>query len=118
VTGGVRVTLPSGARASQPLTFFGGLRYNAVYNQPEAFMLEQIEAVYENGVFRPLGPVPLPERQRVTLLVPTEDDAFEEEVDYQPLPLRQVRTIRVRVKRVGDLSPIPYPVEADELEQE
>lgn len=70
-------------------------------------ILEQIEAVYENGVFRPLGPVPLPERQRVTLLVPTDEEPLGEEVDYQPLPLRQLRTIRVRIKRGADLGPGP-----------
>ena len=36
---------------------------------------EQIEAVFENGVFRPLGPVDLPEHQRVTLVLPTEVDS-------------------------------------------
>ncbi|HXG09054.1 MAG TPA: antitoxin family protein [Gemmataceae bacterium] len=29
----------------------------------------QVEAVYENGVFRPLQPVDLPEHQRVTVTV-------------------------------------------------
>jgi predicted DNA-binding antitoxin AbrB/MazE fold protein len=78
---------------------------------------EQIEAVFENGVFRPLGPVDLPEHQRVTLVLPTGEEVFDEEAGYEPLPLRQCKTIRVRLKRVSDFGPIPYPVEPDELEQ-
>jgi len=77
---------------------------------------EQIEAVYENGVFRPLAAVELPEHQRVTLLLPTAEETFEEEVSYEPLPLRQCKTIHVRLKRVGDIGPIPFPIELDELE--
>jgi predicted DNA-binding antitoxin AbrB/MazE fold protein len=64
---------------------------------------KQIEAVFENGVFRPLGPVDLPEHQRVTLLLPTEVEALDEEAGYEPLPLEQRKIIRVRLKRVGDL---------------
>ena len=33
-----------------------------------------IEAVFENGVFRPLGDVRLPEHQRVSLVVTVPDD--------------------------------------------
>ncbi len=32
-------------------------------------MSTQVEAIYENGVFRPLRPVALPEHRRVTLTV-------------------------------------------------
>ncbi len=78
---------------------------------------EQIEAVFENGVFRPLVPVDLPEHQRVTLVLPTEEEAFHEEAGYEPLPLRQCKTIRVRLKRAGDFGPIPYPIEPDDVEQ-
>ena len=63
---------------------------------------EPIEAVFENGVFRPLGPVDLPEHQRVTLVLPTEAESLDEEFGYEPLPLEQRKTIRVRLKRVGD----------------
>jgi len=79
---------------------------------------KQIEAVFEDGVFRPLEPVHLPEHQRVTLVMPTEENVFEKEVGYRPLPLEQCRTIRVRLKRVADFGPLPYPVESGELEQE
>ena len=78
----------------------------------------QIEAVFENGVFRPLGPVELPEHQRVTLLLPTEEEGPDDQVGYEPLPLQERKTIRVRLKPVGDFGPLPYPVEPVELEQE
>ncbi len=78
----------------------------------------KIEAGFENGVFRPLGPVELPEHQRVTLLLPTEDMPFDDAVDYKPLPFEQCKTTRVRLKRVGDFGPLPYPIESEELEQE
>jgi predicted DNA-binding antitoxin AbrB/MazE fold protein len=37
-------------------------------------MKKSVEAVYENGVFRPLEPVDLPEHQRVQVTVSEEDD--------------------------------------------
>jgi hypothetical protein len=89
---------------------------------------QQIEAVFENGVFRPLQPIHLAEHQRVTLVLPASDvaangapagdDEFDAEVGYQPLPLQQCRTIRVRLKQIGELPPLPYPIEADAQEQE
>ena len=38
-------------------------------------MHEQIEAIYENGVLRPLGPLPCPleEHQHVTVIIDTPD---------------------------------------------
>lgn len=89
---------------------------------------EQIEAVFENGVFRPLQPIHLAEHQRVTLLLPGReaaangtsagDEEFDEEVGYQPLPFRECQTIRVRLKQIGELSPLPYQIESGDLEQE
>jgi predicted DNA-binding antitoxin AbrB/MazE fold protein len=35
-------------------------------------MRTQLEAVYENGVFRPLKPIQLPEHQRVTVTIDAE----------------------------------------------
>ena len=82
-------------------------------------MLDQkIDAVFENGVFRPLQPVHLAEHQRVTLVLPAEDEVFEEDVGYEPLALHERKTIRVRFKTVGEFGPLPYPLEADDLEQE
>ena len=90
---------------------------------------EQIEAVYENGVFRPLQPIHLPEHQRVTLVLPApgevakngtpgDDDEFDDEADYEPLPLQQCTTIRVRLTHIGELPPLPYPVDSDDPERE
>jgi predicted DNA-binding antitoxin AbrB/MazE fold protein len=81
-------------------------------------MLEQqIEAVFEDGVFRPLEPVRLAEHQRVTLLLPAAEDAFDGEVGYEPLPLQECKTIRVKLKRMGDLGPVAYPIEPEDVEQ-
>jgi predicted DNA-binding antitoxin AbrB/MazE fold protein len=87
---------------------------------------EQIEAVFENGVFRPLQPVHLPDRQRVVLVLPPTEPAegdvpmaeaseLFEDVGYEPLPLERLMTIRVRLKRSDDFGPLPYPVKADDL---
>lgn len=87
---------------------------------------EEIDAVFENGVFRPLQPVRLPEHQRVTLVLPANQEpaadpatAFEggDAAAYQPLPLGSRKTIRVRLKRTGELGLAPYPVEADDAEE-
>ncbi len=37
-------------------------------------MARQIEAVYENGVLRPLEPLSLPEHERLTITLPDPDD--------------------------------------------
>jgi predicted DNA-binding antitoxin AbrB/MazE fold protein len=45
-------------------------------------MTRQIDAVYENGVLRPLEPVPLGERERVRLTITNEiRDPLEELLD-------------------------------------
>jgi predicted DNA-binding antitoxin AbrB/MazE fold protein len=99
-------------------------------------MAQQIEAVFENGVFRPLQPVNLPEHQRVILQVPntpeTEADSpvhaqptpaaacaeeeFDEAVAYNPIPLRACRMIKVKYRNIGKLPPVPYHLDEDELE--
>ncbi len=90
---------------------------------------EQIEAVFENGIFRPLQPVHLPEHQRVMLVLPAADEQPIDEtlpedhdlcdnVGYEPLALAQRTTIRVRLKRAPNFGPVPYPIEADGLESE
>jgi predicted DNA-binding antitoxin AbrB/MazE fold protein len=84
----------------------------------------QIEAVFEKGVFRPLRPVDLPEFQRATVLVPEPTEIADndtsapdsKEVGYEPLPLRECKTIRVKVKLAGDIALLPYPVDHAELE--
>jgi len=91
-------------------------------------MGQQIEAVFENGVFRPLQPVHLPEQHRVTLLLSesengsrAEEAEMDQEVDYQPLPLQHCQTIRVKFRHAGDYGPLPYPIEendADALDEQ
>jgi hypothetical protein len=71
-----------------------------------------------NQFGRPLEPVDLPEHQRVTLVLPTEDETVDEQVGYESLPLQQRKTIRVRLKRVGDFGPLSYEVAPVEMEQE
>ncbi len=98
-------------------------------------MGQQIEAVFENGVFRPLQPVDLPEQHRVMLLLSesegsvcfakdgarAEGEDLDHGVGNQALPLQHCQTIRVKFTHAGDFGPIPYPVEdddaLDELEQ-
>ncbi|MCI0390399.1 MAG: antitoxin family protein [Acidobacteria bacterium] len=41
-------------------------------------MQETIEAIYENGTFKPLHPVDLPEGTRVTIAAPTPSDQTDE----------------------------------------
>ena len=41
----------------------------------------QLEAVYENGIFRPLRPVRLPERKRVIVTLDEEPDATADTAD-------------------------------------
>ena len=42
-------------------------------------MSTQVDAIYENGVFRPLHPVHLPEHQRVTFTIDEETAVSEAE---------------------------------------
>lgn len=89
---------------------------------------EQIEAVFENGVFRPLEPINLPEHQHVTLVLPAVEgatngvqagvDELEADVVYQPLPLQQCRTIRVRLTPIGEFPLLSYPISTDDEAQE
>jgi predicted DNA-binding antitoxin AbrB/MazE fold protein len=88
---------------------------------------ERIEAVFESGVFRPLHPVDIPDNQRVTLVLPVSkvadgdvahDSADEsaEEFGYEPLPLEDRRTLRVRLKPIGEIPLVPFAVESGEAE--
>ena len=45
-------------------------------------MTKQVEAVYENGVLRPLEPLPLDEHQRVTVTVSAEEDPLASIIDH------------------------------------
>lgn len=52
-------------------------------------MTMQIEATYENGLLRPLAPLPLPEHAHVTLTIETADDS-----GAQPKPGEWARRVR------------------------
>jgi predicted DNA-binding antitoxin AbrB/MazE fold protein len=47
-------------------------------------MNKQFEAIYENGVFRPVEPVQLPEQQRVRVIVPEDVAAVRNDTDSIP----------------------------------
>jgi len=50
--------------------------------------VQQVDAIYENGVLKPLTPLDLAEHQRVSLAIGTRDDVENEDgdaCDYMPL---------------------------------
>lgn len=50
-------------------------------------MFDQVKAVYENGVFRPLNPIDLEEGQEVRLVIsPTNSDAQSQHRESHMLP--------------------------------
>jgi predicted DNA-binding antitoxin AbrB/MazE fold protein len=89
-----------------------------------------IEAVFENGVFRPLQPIHLPEQHRVTLLLSESEGAvcvaengsdieeaeMDQDVGYQPLPLQNCQTIRIQFTHAGEYGPIPYAIEEEDAD--
>jgi len=63
-------------------------------------MREQIEVVYENGVFRPLGPLPgeLREHQRLTVVIGGFDGAGNRLADADPsVSLERVRQALAKI---------------------
>lgn len=48
-------------------------------------MPESVEAIYENGVFRPLQPVNLPEGERVHLTVAADERANDPAADFSDI---------------------------------
>jgi predicted DNA-binding antitoxin AbrB/MazE fold protein len=74
-------------------------------------MKKNVEAVYENGVFRPLEPVDLPEHQRVQLSVADEDEWLDR--DYIQWAASQVQeTVSLEAVRKA-LAKIPGSLTAD-----
>lgn len=74
-------------------------------------MTDPIEAIYENGVFRPVGPVNLPERARVRV-EPTRPEPWErQECGAEPGydPMAEPFT------RPGGHFPIPWTEEDDRI---
>ena len=50
-------------------------------------MTREVEAVYENGMLRPLEPLPLEEHQRVTVMI-TEADTSSSELWRECIHIR------------------------------
>lgn len=48
--------------------------------------MDTIEAIYENGLFRPIGPVNLPEGTRVRIETPAQNTDVEDRIQTQLLP--------------------------------
>ena len=46
-------------------------------------MTRQVEAVYENGVLRPVEPLPLKEHQKVSITVSDTEDPLAPMIDYE-----------------------------------
>ena len=69
-------------------------------------MIIQVEAIYENGVLRPVGKVPLYDAERVTLTIEPHDDDIDHEylaqcqaeVDKSSKPALTVEEIRELLK--------------------
>ena len=71
-------------------------------------MLENIEAIFENGVFRPLAPVALPEHKRVSMsiaLSPETEDISSIAPDV--IELQRIALARLQVEM--DALPIKAP---------
>jgi uncharacterized protein (DUF433 family) len=62
----------------------------------------QIEAVYENGILRPIAPISLAEHQRVTVTLDAQApaDAFLLHADHPPLRLDEGGAVRVGNSRI------------------
>jgi predicted DNA-binding antitoxin AbrB/MazE fold protein len=74
-------------------------------------MKKSVEAIYENGVFRPLEPVDLPEHQRVQVTVTDEDEWLDR--DYIQWAASQVQgTVSLDDVRKA-LAKIPGSLTAD-----
>ena len=77
---------------------------------------KHVEATCESGAFPPSQPFLAAGRHRVES-APTESEMLDREADYEPLPLRDCKTLRVRFKRAEDFEPLPYSVGADDMEE-
>jgi len=58
-------------------------------------MATTIAAVYENGLFRPLSPVSLPEGQRVQVEIPAP-------IRDGPISMEEAEEIMRRLERIGE----------------
>jgi len=85
-------------------------------------MTTRVEAVFENGVFRPLRAVPLGERQQVTLTIDAGDPADQTAFTLAPndwqafcaaldAPPREIPTLRRLFTEPGVFDAGPTPAE-------
>jgi predicted DNA-binding antitoxin AbrB/MazE fold protein len=70
-------------------------------------MLENIEAIFENGVFRPLAPVALPEHKRVSMSVELCPDAVSAPSDA----IERQRAALARLQAEMDVLPPAAPAD-------
>jgi predicted DNA-binding antitoxin AbrB/MazE fold protein len=54
-------------------------------------MLQHIDAIYDNGVFRPLEPLTLPDQAHVKLTVDSESTVSADKLQSQKEALRKLR---------------------------
>ena len=67
-------------------------------------MNDRIEAIYENGVFRPLGEVSLPEHFRVVLRI-EKRDIVETDAEVVARQKRAAALLDARLEQIPDNSP-------------
>lgn len=73
-------------------------------------MLENIEAIFENGVFRPLAPVALPEHKRVSMSIAISPDA--ENLSNAPSDVIEAqRAALARLQAEMDALPLQAPAD-------
>ncbi len=75
-------------------------------------MTRQIEAVYENGVLRPLAPLPLMEHERVTVTI-TLDSAPPQRSHVDPVYLEEARRDTLGMERIPTLDEVREMVSKD-----
>jgi predicted DNA-binding antitoxin AbrB/MazE fold protein len=68
-------------------------------------MKQQIEAIYEHGVFRPLSPMWLQERERVNLIVETTHEGWLDldahiRAELEPEPELSLEEIRAELGKI------------------
>jgi predicted DNA-binding antitoxin AbrB/MazE fold protein len=68
-------------------------------------MESRIEAIYENGVFRPLGAVVLPDRSRVVLKVENGAEAADEEAAIVAIQKQAMAELDAELEHIPDNSP-------------
>ena len=68
-------------------------------------MNDRIEAIYENGVFRPLGEVSLPDQLRVVLTIENEPVRVADDPEVVSRQKRAAALLDARLAQIPDNSP-------------